>query len=90
MNCEKVVRKIKVAFIMKIRISLDGALTVGEFSNDKTFTTQFVFRTNAEGAFSDTFFFASTREGSLAILRRSAECPIGELPGFKRIAREAA
>lgn len=42
---------------MKIRISLDGALTVGEFSNDKTFTTQFVFRTNAEGAFSDTFFF---------------------------------
>jgi len=59
---------------MKIRISLGGALTEGEFSNDKTFTTQFVFRTNAKGAFSDTvFFLRRTREGSLAILRRSAE-----------------
>jgi len=53
---EKVVWKIKVAFIMNIRISLDGAFTEGEFSNDKTFTMQFVFRTNAEGPFSDTFF----------------------------------
>lgn len=47
-------------------------------SNDKTFTTQFVFRTNAKEAFSDIyFFFARIREGSLAILRRSAEYPIG-------------
>lgn len=84
---EKVVWKIKVAFIMNIRISLDGAFTEGEFSNDKTFTMQFVFRTNAEGPFSDTFFFVRTREGSLAILRRFAEYPIGELPEFKRIAR---
>jgi len=43
---------------MKIRISLGGALLRKvEFSNDKTFTTQFVFRTNTKGAFSDNFFF---------------------------------
>jgi hypothetical protein len=65
---------------MKIRISDWLSYEKGIFS-DKTFTTQSVFGTNAEGAFSDPFLFRENPRGFISDIKTFY--PNTRLEGFQ-------